>query len=66
MLVIFWLIFLLFDSSTKRQALLQEFCEFCVQEYRRILKFGATRWLSKEICVNRVLRQYTSLLFQSI
>ncbi len=50
-----------FDNSTKRQALLKEYCHFCDQEYRKILKFGATRWLSKEICINRVLKHYPSL-----
>ena len=25
------------------------------------MKFGATRWLSKEVCINRVLKQYPSL-----
>ena len=54
-------IFYFFDNSTKRQALLKEYCEFCDQDYRKILKFGATRWLSKEVCINRVLRQYPSL-----
>ena len=41
-------IYYYFDDSTKRQALLKEFCNFCDQEYRKILKFGATCWLSKE------------------
>ena len=54
-------IFYYFDSSTKRQALLKEYCKFCDQDYRKILKFGATRWLSKEVCINRVLKQYCSL-----
>ena len=51
-------VFHYFDNSTKHQALLKEYCEFCDQEYRRILKFGATRWLSKEVCNNP---QYLSL-----
>lgn len=54
-------IYYYFDNSTKRQALLKEYCTFCDQEYRKILKFGATRWLSKEICITRVLRQFPSL-----
>ena len=54
-------IFYYFDNSTKRQALLKEYCEFCDQEYCRILKFGATRWLSKEVCIHRVLKQFPSL-----
>ena len=36
-------IFYYFDKSTKRQASLKEYCEFCDQDYRKILKFGATR-----------------------
>lgn len=60
--MIYWLIFFYyFDKSTKRQASLRDFCGFCDQEYRKILKFGATRWLSREVCVNRVLQQYPSL-----
>ena len=46
-----------FDNSTTRQALLKEYWEFCDQDYRKILKFGATRWLSKEVCINHVLKQ---------
>ena len=41
-------VFYYFDNSIKCQALLKEYCEFCDQEYRKILKFGATRWLSQE------------------
>ena len=54
-------VFYYFDNSTKRQASLKEFCNFCDQEYRKSLKFGATHWLSKEECINRVLKQYPSL-----
>ena len=35
-------IYYYFDNSTKRQALFQEYCTFCDQEYRKILKFGAS------------------------
>ena len=51
-------VFHYFDNSTKCQALLKEYCEFCDQEYCKIRKFGATHWLSKEVCINRVLKQY--------
>ena len=51
-------IYYYFDNSTKRQALLKEYCTFCDQEY---CKFGATCWLSKDICITRVLKQYPSL-----
>ena len=50
-----------FEKSTKRQSSLKEYCEFCDQEYRKIIKYGATRWLSREICIDRVLKQYPSL-----
>ena len=53
-------IFYYFDNSTKRQASLKEYCEFCDQDYCKILKFGSTRWLSKEICVNRVYTKTVS------
>ena len=50
-------VFHYFDKSTKGQAngqakgqaMLKEFCIFCDQEYRKILKYGATRWLSKDV-----------------
>ena len=54
-------IFYYFENITKRQASLREFCHFCDQEYRKILKYGATRWLSKELCIQRVLQQFPSL-----
>ncbi|EDO46688.1 predicted protein [Nematostella vectensis] len=54
-------IYYYFDNSTKRQASLKDFCDFCDQDYRKILKYGATRWLSRELCVSRVLKQYPSL-----
>ena len=58
MLGIFLLIFFYyFDTSTKRQASLKEFCFL----RSGVLKFGATRWLCKEECINRVLKQYPSL-----
>uniref|UniRef100_H3AWC3 Uncharacterized protein n=1 Tax=Latimeria chalumnae TaxID=7897 RepID=H3AWC3_LATCH len=50
-----------FDKSTKRQASLKEYCGFCDQEYRKVLKYGATRWLSREVCIDRALKQYPTL-----
>ena len=55
-------VFYYFDNSTKCQATLKQFCEFCDQQYHKILKVGPTRWLSKEECINRILKQYTSLV----
>ena len=66
-------VFHYFDNSTKGQAMLKEFCIFSDQEYCKIqvwcyslaqqgsLKYGATCWLSKEVCITRVLKQYPSL-----
>ena len=54
-------LFYYFDNSTKRLSTLKEFCDFCDQEYTKMLKYGATRWLSKELCITRVLKQYKSL-----
>ena len=54
-------LFYYFDNSTKRLSTLKEFCDFCDQEYRKILKHGATRWLRKELCIIRMLKQYKSL-----
>ena len=54
-------IYYYFEKSTKRQATLKNFCDFRDQDYRKMLKYGATRWLSKETCIERVLQQYRSL-----
>ena len=59
----FLVVFYYFDSSTKRQAMLKHFWEFRDQQYHR--KFGATRWLSKEECINCILKQYPSLVSYS-
>lgn len=50
-----------FDYSTKRKTTLAEFCEFCDQDYRKIIKHVSTRWLSLEKVVTRILKQYISL-----
>ena len=54
-------IFYWFDKTTKRKATLREYCDFCNQEYRQIVKHVNTRWLSLERAVSRVLQQYRSL-----
>ena len=54
-------LFYYFDQSTKRQSSLKEYCGFCDQEYRKLLKYGSTRWLSREACIDRALKQYPSL-----
>ena len=50
-----------FDHSSKRKNLLVEYSGFCDQEYRQVIKYASTRWLSLERCVTRALQQYESL-----
>lgn len=54
-------VFYWFNYSTKRKSVLAEYAEFCDQEYRKILKYVSTRWLSLEKAITRVLKQYVSL-----
>ncbi|XP_032232397.2 uncharacterized protein LOC5507745 [Nematostella vectensis] len=54
-------VFYWFDQSTKRKAKLVEYAQFCDQEYRKILKYGSTRWLSMEKVVTLLLKQYHTL-----
>ena len=54
-------LFYYFDKSTKRKGVLQEYYEFCDQEYRQILKHVNVRWLSLERAVDRTLKQYEGL-----
>ena len=60
-------IYFYFDKSSKRKNALQNYAEFCDQEYRQILKHVNVRWLSLERAVERILLQYASLknYFQS-
>jgi len=50
-----------FDKSTKRKNDLLKYCEFCDQEYRKVIKHVSTRWLSLQLAVERSLKQYPSL-----
>ena len=50
-----------FDYSSKRKNLLVEFCEFCGQQYCKIIKFHSVRWLGMSTCIERVLRLLLSL-----
>ena len=54
-------LFYCFDKSTKRKNELLHFCEFCDQEYRKVMKHVSTRWLSLELAVERSLKQFPSL-----
>ena len=50
-----------FEHSSKRKNELRSFCEFCDQDYRNIIKYVSTRWLSLEIAIERCLKQFPSL-----
>ena len=50
-----------FDKSSKRKVTLEEFCLFCEQEYKKIIKYVSTRWLSLEAAVTRSLKIHPSL-----
>lgn len=54
-------LFYWFYNSIKKKNELQSFCSFCDQPYRAIIKHVSTRWLSLELAVDRVLKQYPSL-----
>ena len=54
-------IFCWFDKSSKRKVELEEFCSFCGQEYRKIIKHVSTRWLSLETAVTQTLQLYQPL-----
>lgn len=50
-----------FDYSSKRKNLFAEFCDFCDQDYRKILKFHSVRWLGMATCIERVIKLFPSL-----
>ena len=50
-----------FDYFSKCKNLFVEFCEFCDQEYSKILKFHSVRWLGMSTCIERVLKLFPSL-----
>lgn len=54
-------LFYWFDNSTKKKNALKSFCSFCDQPYRAVIKHVSTRWLSLELAVDRMLKQYPSL-----
>ena len=51
-----------FQKSPKRYRLFEEFQAFVDAKPHKLLKAGQTRWLSLEMCVNRLLEQYDALL----
>lgn len=54
-------IFTHFSLSSKRQDTFKEFQEFVGVAPHQILAPGQTRWLSLEICVNRLIEQWDAL-----
>ena len=44
-----------------RKNLLLEFCDFCNQDFYKILKFHSVRWLGLATCIERTLKLYPSL-----
>lgn len=54
-------LFYWFDKSTNRKGILNEFCDFHDIEYKKILKHVNVRWLSLELSIQRVLKQFCAL-----
>lgn len=54
-------IYYFFDKSDKRQAEFRQFQDLCDKDQRRMLKHGATRWLSIGRCVKRLLENWEPL-----
>ena len=50
-----------FDKSSKKKVEVEEFCFFCDQEHRKIMKHVSTRWLCLDTAVTRTLRLYQPL-----
>lgn len=49
------------NTSPKRTAYFQEFCECFQEKYRKILKLSETRWLSHHTCVVRLLESWNTM-----
>ena len=54
-------LYFFFGEGSKRKNVLMEYTQFCNQEYGKILKHLNVRWLSLELVVERLLKQYASL-----
>ena len=51
-----------FQKSPKRLRVFENYQDFTESKPHKLLKAGQTRWLSLELCVNRLLEQYEALL----
>ena len=56
--IYYWL-----DKSTKLQVQLESFCNFCDQDFKKVIKHVSTQWLGLESCVTRTLRLFQALRF---
>uniref|UniRef100_H3AXW4 HAT C-terminal dimerisation domain-containing protein n=1 Tax=Latimeria chalumnae TaxID=7897 RepID=H3AXW4_LATCH len=54
-------LFYWFKRSQIRKKELQEFCEFCDTEYKKVLKHVPVHWLSLELAIIRTLKLYEGL-----
>lgn len=54
-------IYSFFSTSAKRRESLKEFCEFCDVEFHEILRHAATRWLSLNPAITRLLQNWVPL-----
>ena len=51
-----------FQKNLKRYRTFEDFQSFVNSKPHKLLKAGQTRWLSLEMCINRLLEQYEALL----
>lgn len=49
------------NSSPKRSAIFDEFCECFQETNRKILKLSDTRWLSRYLCIERILQCWDTI-----
>ena len=53
-----WSILLVWQVNKKNE--LKSYCQFCDQEYRKVIKHVSTWWLSLQLAVERSLKQFPS------
>jgi len=49
------------NSSPKRSAIFEEFCECFQETNRKILKLSDTRWLSRHSCIERLIESWNTI-----
>ena len=54
--ILYW-----FDKSTKRKGSLEEYRCFCNVDYRKVIKYISTHWLSLKMAVECALKVYAGL-----